>query len=495
MPGAPDASLIHAPLSATPAPLPRRAFEAAAAAATSFNALAAAVSLDEPWLEETLAAAATADDFTARLLRVMRDTRGCRGGPGASGGGEEVVLLLSRSDYLLDAPSKRLLQVELNTIASSFGCLGDAASRMHLALSAKRGWGMGGETGEEEGRRRFSLPENGARAALASGLAAAFAEVVASSPPSASSASSTASEDSICLFVVQPGEKNAYDQALLAEALLVEHGVRSVRVTLREVAERGELRRPGGGGGSGGGGAREARAPLFLDGKRVTVAYLRSGYGPGDYPTELEWGARELLERSDAALCPSVALQLAGAKKVQQALAAPGAAERFLAGDPAAARLVRAHFAGLWGLDGAAPEEEAAANEALAEALARPQDFVLKPQREGGGNNLYGEQLRAEVVRRGSKAGPALAGFILMQRILPATHKALLVRNGTAASVDAVSELGVFGVHLRRGGRVLRNERAGHLLRTKPSDADEGGVASGFAVLDSPMLVDDADAE
>ena len=29
----------------------------------------------------------------------------------------------------------------------------------------------------------------------------------------------------------------------------------------------------------------------------------------------------------------------------------------------------------------------------------------------------------------------------------------------------------------------------GHLLRTKPLDATEGGVASGYSVLDSPMLV------
>ena len=55
---------------------------------------------------------------------------------------------------------------------------------------------------------------------------------------------------------------------------------------------------------------------------------------------------RELLERSDAALCPSVAYQLAGAKKVQQDLAAPGVLERFLP-SPADADAARACFAGL----------------------------------------------------------------------------------------------------------------------------------------------------
>lgn len=39
---------------------------------------------------------------------------------------------------------------------------------------------------------------------------------------------------------------------------------------------------------------------------------------------------RERLEHCDAALCPSVAYQLAGAKKVQQDLARPEVLERFL---------------------------------------------------------------------------------------------------------------------------------------------------------------------
>jgi Eukaryotic glutathione synthase len=44
--------------------------------------------------------------------------------------------------------------------------------------------------------------------------------------------------------------------------------------------------------------------------------YLRAGYSPDDYPTAAHWNAREKLERSSAAKCPSVAFQLAGAKKV-----------------------------------------------------------------------------------------------------------------------------------------------------------------------------------
>lgn len=35
---------------------------------------------------------------------------------------------------------------------------------------------------------------------------------------------------------------------------------------------------------------------------------------------------------------------------------------------------------------------------------------------------------------------------------------------------------------------MLLNEEVGHLVRTKTSSSNEGGVAAGFAVLDSPLL-------
>lgn len=36
-------------------------------------------------------------------------------------------------------------------------------------------------------------------------------------------------------------------------------------------------------------------------------------------------------------------------------------------------------------------------------ALDAPEQFVMKPQREGGGNNLYGEDIRQVIIYRISK--------------------------------------------------------------------------------------------
>jgi len=53
-----------------------------------------------------------------------------------------------------------------------------------------------------------------------------------------------------------------------------------------------------------------------------------------------------LIERSAAAKCPTAAYQLAGSKKVQQQLAAPGEVERFVG--EADGKALRQLFAGEW---------------------------------------------------------------------------------------------------------------------------------------------------
>jgi hypothetical protein len=71
-------------------------------------------------------------------------------------------------------------------------------------------------------------------------------------------------------------------------------------------------------------------AMLRSDGWLVSVVYFRAAYTPRDFPSSAEWDALWLLESSHAIKCPTVAYHLAGSKKVQQAIAAPGVLEKWI---------------------------------------------------------------------------------------------------------------------------------------------------------------------
>lgn len=215
-------------------------------------------------------------------------------------------------------------------------------------------------------------------------------------------------------------------------------------------------------------------------GLEVSVVYFRAGYSPDDYLGEAEWEARLLLERSLAIKCPSVDYQLVGAKKVQQALAHPGAVERFV-GSRTAAKL-RTCFAGLWGL-GPGEEDEA---KIIEMACKDPEAYVLKPQREGGGNNFYGKDVAIKLKELSSEERGA---YILMQRILPKLQTSVMMRAGSVQVMPGLSEFGFYSVYLGDGRRSYLSAHAGHLVRTKADGVDEGGVAAGYAVISSPFLM------
>ena len=152
-----------------------------------------------------------------------------------------------------------------------------------------------------------------------------------------------------------------------------------------------------------------------------------------------EWNARLLIEQSSAVKCPSIAYHLAGTKKIQQELAKPGVLERFMDNKDDVAKL-RKCFAGLWSLDD---------SEIIKKAIEKPELFVMKPQREGGGNNIYGDDVRENLLRLQREGEEENAAYILMQRIFPKVSNVFLLRDGVYHKDQAISELGVYGAYLR----------------------------------------------
>ncbi|KFQ29428.1 Glutathione synthetase, partial [Merops nubicus] len=274
------------------------------------------------------------------------------------------------------------------------------------------------------------------------------------------------SSSAVVMFLVEEVQRNIFDQRCV-ENELWNRNIRVIRRRFRDVFEQGSL--------------DEARR-LFMDGQEVAVVYYREGYVPENY-NEQNWEARLLLERSRAVKCPNIATQLAGTKKVQQELSRPGTLEMLLPGQAEAVARIRATFAGLYSLD---MGEEG--DRMVAEAVADPDRFVLKPQREGGGNNLYGEELR-QVLER-IRDSPERTSYILMEKIKPQPVVNYLLRAHTPVEASkCISELGIFGVYVRQGEELVMNRAAGHLLRTKAIEHADGGVAAGVAVLDTPYLV------
>ena len=227
----------------------------------------------------------------------------------------------------------------------------------------------------------------------------------------------------------------------------------------------------------------------------ISVVYFRAGYTPVDYPTSTQFETRFTLESSRAIQCPSIQLQLAGGKKVQEVLTHAGVLERFLLSSRTAQSpsftqadvdLVRESWMEMWGLDA---DGGAGVDRARADAA----ELVLKPQREGGGNNVYKDAIPAFLDQLPASERDAWIAMRLIKT--PQGLGNYLVRAGGAQEgavrTEVISELGIFGWALFGGADgAVEEKEVGWLVRTKGKDSNEGGVAAGFSVLDSIVLVD-----
>ena len=237
-------ALTHAPFSLLPASFPAEQLSIARERlAPLFGLLVERVGRDVSWLTETLRGAADGDEFTRRLLDLCALVQ-------REGATQPARLALLRSDYMLHEPedgsagSGQLLQVELNTIASSFASLSARVCRLHTALAQRwpcfrrHVWREAGAPGTLS--LPAALPPSDAIEELAAGIAEAHALYVSQQ----AGAGDAARPPPAVLFVVQGGEANRIDQDLLSERLWEVHGIRVVRRTLAEVSRDAALTGP-----------------------------------------------------------------------------------------------------------------------------------------------------------------------------------------------------------------------------------------------------------
>ncbi|XP_060564458.1 glutathione synthetase-like [Ruditapes philippinarum] len=438
----------YAPITLFPSPLPVPVLQEAKSLQKHYNLLMHRVANDPEFLCQCLKNVIKVDEFTKMLYDIYKET-------GGEKSTQKVSLGLFRNDYMMDVKdscctikilpaSLNLKQIEFNTIASSFAGLSSAMWNVHRYTMKQAGIKCSCD----------QLPENKPAHGLAVGFVKAW--------------ECYGNPDAVILFIVQSVERNSVDQRWLERFVHeINHNIHVVYSTLLNASEHCKLTKWN---------------TLMLDGKEVAVIYYRDGYMPNHYPTNKEKDVRLLMEKSCAIKCPNVGLQLAGCKKVQQELAVPGVLEKFIK-DIDVCDCIRKTFAGQYSLD---RNEEGDRNVEM--ALAQPKKFVLKPQREGGGNNVYGEDIREFL--SGIRDSEERNAYILMERIFPWPQKNYLLKEGKEPILrDVISELGIYGVYLGTAEEEFYNAEAGHVLRTKSTEDDEGGIVAGFATMDSPLLV------
>ncbi|KAK2153253.1 hypothetical protein LSH36_303g03102 [Paralvinella palmiformis] len=452
----PDSNSVvtHAPVTLLPSPVPKALYEYAQGIQNNVNLLMHRIAVNHDFLWKCLEKVIQVDDFTRHLWEIYDTVT-------KEGVAQPYSLGLNRADYMLDcgipvsqlaqskvtvdSRSMKLRMVEVNLMSASFGGLSQRLKYFHKFILERLH--MNDKVGQ--------IPtEAGAADVLAKGILTAWEYYGKSG--------------SVVLFLILDQERNIYDQRHLEYSLYqLNPKVKVICKTLKDVTERGRL-------------TDDAR--LVIDGDEVAIVYQRCLYAPTHYSSEEDWQTRLLLERSKAIKCPSAGYHLAGTKKVQQVLAKPGVLEQFLT-DPEAIQSIRNTFAGQYSLDLGKEGDEA-----VTMALNNPQTYVLKPQREGGGNNIYGDDIRVKL----SEMEKSLerTAYILMDRIHPYLVQNYLIFSGKPVELyNCVSELGIYGAFVGTPDDVILNFSGGCCLRTKAAGTNEGGVATGYSCLDSPFLI------
>ncbi|MDG2197712.1 MAG: glutathione synthase [SAR324 cluster bacterium] len=418
-----DGQLVHAPFSLTPYQLPTSLISQLQIHTQWSSLLFWKVAQNSDFMRESLEPTAKVDEFVGFLLSLIPKEKR-----------QDQQLLINRNDFLIERKENgelQPLQVEFNTISASFAHLSERVTTLHQQLQ------------QEHILKAAPLPHD-AIAGFASGIKETIENL--------------GWQDAALLMLVQPKERNWFDQMGFFAALS-KRGVKVVRATLAEVHEKGKLK----------------NGDLWVGPQRIGVVYFRAGYAPSDLPDEESRSARKMLEASSAVLVPEASMQLAGTKKIQQLLAGSGILSEFV--PKSVADQLKAYFAMMFGLD--EEVDGRTAREFLAE---KAEQYVLKPQREGGGNNVYGAEIRNFLTSLSKSEDKA---WVAMKRIEAETAENLLVFQEQAQSHQSISELGIFGLLRAQSGDLRINMPVGHLVRTKASNVNEGGVVGGYACLNS----------
>lgn len=413
------------------------------------------IALDNVYMDKILGGVVQVDDFTRNLLKINKIIQ-------KEGPSQNVIACINRSDYMLDKNSRnstnllKIRQVEVNAIASGMSSHSCNTMAMHNYLMAKY---------KVVKPNNDYMPENKSLQFVSQGVIESF--------------DSYGKPDAHILLIIEERSINFSDQfAIELTVSKIRPDIQFIRRSFNSLPDIIKL---------------GPNKELILEGnKEIGLVYFRCGYDPTNYNFEGAWDVRLLLERSRAIKNPSINFHISGAKKFQQVLNSREQLERFL--NPYEADRLAKTFCKFWSIEDSTPD----GNEGFQIGLNPSKKLVLKPQREGGGHNVYGKDVRPFLQRL--PHAEERSQYILMEYIDSPLEKNWLLlcddepfkEPSKLDSYDRlVSELGIYGSIIADGSNIKSNKYAGYLVRSKKYGVNEGGVQSGCAGLSSLILVDD----
>lgn len=434
------------PMTLFPTYLPKDSFNEAIKVQKIYNEIYAKIAQNkDQWLSTQSDILAAHDpEFIGKLWKIYHDALNI-------GVSQKNSLGIFRSDYLIDRENDQIKQVEFNTISVSFGGLSTKVCELHRFLN---------DTGRYKPDLTSFYSQEIPISSSSELLAKALSRGVEKYGPTAS--------PTIVAFIVQSGERNVFDQKILEYNLFKNYGIKSVRLTLHEIHEKTHMD------------PDSKRLYLASTQQEISLVYFRAGYSPNDFTTQQDWSNRLTLEVSYAIKAPNLLTQLSGTKKIQQLLTDPETLHKFIP-DKSWMNTILSTFVKIYPLD-----DSPLGQYAKKLAMECPERYVLKPQREGGGNNIYKHDIPLFLQQL---AQQEWGGYVLMELINPQPTTSNIVIHGDKQFKEPIlSELGIFGYILFDNNEIFENEYAGWMLRSKFASSDEGGVAAGFGCMDSIVL-------
>ena len=233
------------------------------------------------------------DEFTRRLWQIYETVH-------TEGVAQDLQLGIHRSDYMFDVgnavngqlgdPSEfRLIQIEINTIASAFGCLSTRLYNTHRRILRRLDDTIGGGVDDGSGSgfdNRDAVPQNHVSENLAKAMLLAVEHYRQSRAARIKKTTTAATDVDGCvcskkkklaiLFLDTEVVRNVFDSRLLERAIDDQLGgdqVVVIRKTLKQVETEAHL--------------DEETKLLTVNGFEVALAYFRVGYSPDNYPSGL----------------------------------------------------------------------------------------------------------------------------------------------------------------------------------------------------------------